>query len=106
MAESRLGAGHMARVAQLGCSIGNTRCAGRCTVHHLQGGKSLSQKASDFETIPLCEAHHLRGPYSVEGMGIRAWERMHGKQKMWLDITRLKLAVTFPEYCELTGVRK
>lgn len=100
-----LGKAHMARVAQLSCTVADRNCRGRTTVHHKQGDKSLNQKASDFETMAICDGHHLHGPFSIEAMGIKAWERKHGQQEHHLEITRRKLAVTFPEFNPLNGER-
>lgn len=87
----------MAWVATLPCSVLNLHCKGRTTVHHCQGlaYRGMGQKASDFDTIPLCEAHHLFGKYSIEQMGIRAWERceLHGTQAEYLEETKKKWAL-------------
>ncbi|CAB4136999.1 hypothetical protein UFOVP315_34 [uncultured Caudovirales phage] len=71
-------------------------------MHHLSGA-GMGLKSTDFETIPLCEAHHLFGPHSIEEMGSRAWEQMHGSQRDALMATRVQLAITHPGYCVFTG---
>ena len=43
-------------------------CLGEMHAHHIRGGKSLSSKRSDHQTLPLCYAHHdaihrLNGPF-------------------------------------------
>lgn len=46
---------HMARVAALPCSV----CGHwPVVVHHRIGGRYAQRKASDWETMPLCDRHH------------------------------------------------
>jgi len=100
--------GHMGRVATLPCCISDQKCKGRITVHHLVGVKykGMGQKASDFETIPLCEAHHQDGgPGVALHAGVQTWEQNYGTQEYHLQVTRLVLAQTSPDYCVLTGER-
>lgn len=97
--------GHMERVAQCPCLIGNQHCRGRITVHHVSGA-GMGLKASDFETLALCEGHHLAGPESIEDMGSRAWERHHNvTQAHLLMVQRLYMAKVFPDWCVFTGER-
>lgn len=60
---------HMGRVASLGCIVGllgfEAECEGRTCVHHLRDGQGITDRASDFLTIPVCEAHHDRQPFGV-----------------------------------------
>lgn len=99
--------GHLARIHYLTCCVANTRCNGPIEAHHLTGNKSSNRKASDFETIPLCRAHHCEGGFGVAvHAGVRTWEANHGTQRDLLDITRIMLALVFPEWCEYTGTRK
>jgi len=83
---------YMAWVATLPCSVLNLHCKGRITVQHCQGVeyRGMGQKAGNKETFPLCEAHHLFGPYSIEQMGRKAWEKMHGPQAYHLKKTQEK----------------
>jgi hypothetical protein len=37
------------------------------------GPRGLGQKCSDYETLPLCPAHHLQGPQSHHVLGKRFW---------------------------------
>lgn len=54
---------HMDRVAQLDCVL----CGARpVEVHHLREGQGMSQRASNFLTIPLCPGCH-RGPSGIHG---------------------------------------
>lgn len=54
---------HMAKIAQLPCA-----CCGETGVHvhHIREGQGMSQRASDFLTIPLCPDCH-QGPQGVHG---------------------------------------
>ena len=54
---------HMAKIAQLPCA-----CCGEIGVHvhHIREGQGMSQRASDFLTIPLCPECH-QGPNGVHG---------------------------------------
>lgn len=115
----KLGKEHMARVATLVCVAGTspygdpaTRlnpqmvcCGGRTTVHHCIGiaFKGMGQKASDFETIPLCDRHHQNGPYAIHHMGQRVWEIAFGTQQEMLALTRERLQRTFPDFNPVTG---
>jgi hypothetical protein len=96
--------GHMGRVAELACCIANQHCRGHVEVHHLTGGKSQNQKNSDFETIPLCLAHHKEGGHGVAlHAGVETWEAIHGTQDFHLQVTRIVLAKTSPSWCVFTG---
>jgi hypothetical protein len=37
------------------------------------GSRGLGQKCSDYETLPLCPAHHVQGPESHHALGKRFW---------------------------------
>jgi hypothetical protein len=60
---------HMARVAALGCIVGrlgwSAECSGRTCVHHIREGQGMTDRASDWLTLPVCEAHHDRFPFGV-----------------------------------------
>lgn len=68
---------YLALVAQLPCAVANGRCSGRITCHH-KSGAGMGLRAPDREAMPLCIAHHLHGPKSIEELGSKAWERLHG----------------------------
>lgn len=94
----------MGRVAELACCIANQDCRGRIEVHHLTGGKSQNQKNSDFETIPLCQAHHKEGRNGIAlHAGVETWEGLYGTQEYHLQVTRIVLAKTSPSWCVFTG---
>lgn len=48
-------------VASLGCVACRNHGYGEtpAQVHHVREGQGIAQRASDFETIPLCPPHHL-----------------------------------------------
>lgn len=54
---------HLARVASLTCA-----CCGDygVQVHHIREGQGMAQRASDWLTVPLCQACHT-GPQGVHG---------------------------------------
>jgi len=54
---------YMGIVAKMPCAL----CGDRpVQVHHIRSGQGLSQRASDFLTIPLCPSCHT-GPSGVHG---------------------------------------
>ena len=77
------------KLSELGCCL----CRKPAQIHHLigdQGIKGLAIKASDEETIPLCEFHHT-GKQGIHRLGVETWEKKYGSQKMWLDWTNRML---------------
>ena len=75
-------------LADYGCVI----CMRPAEIHHLIGYKysSLSKKADDINTIPLCVDHH-RGNQGIHHLGMRVWEEIYGAQDYHLD--RINLLV-------------
>jgi len=104
----------MLRVKCLGCRVGNYQCRGVVEAHHLIGleYRGGSQKASDYETIGLCEAHHNGGIHaaSIHGItlhaGVQTWEKNFNTQEFHLDVTRIALNLAFPDWCPMTGQRR
>ena len=72
---------HMARVAALPCVVCD---AWPVEVHHCISGRYGSRKASDFDTIPLCYAHH-RGPFGIHTDKAQ-WEADYGPDTAYLPI--------------------
>ena len=68
-------------LSEYGCII----CMRPSEIHHLIGYKysSLSKKADDSNTIPLCVEHH-RGQQGIHHMGMRVWEEVYGTQEQLL----------------------
>lgn len=66
---------HMGRVAALGCYLCRHLGYGPtpAQVHHIREGQGMSQRASDYLTIPLCDRHHSNA--SPDGI--------HGQRKAW-----------------------
>ena len=78
-------------LAEYGCII----CMRPAEIHHLIGYKysSLSKKADDINTIPLCVDHH-RGGQGIHHMGMRAWEEVYEEQESLLKKINIKLDIT------------
>jgi len=74
---------HMARVKQLPCVI----CGkpGPSDVHHVICDRYGTNKASDFDTIPLCKAHHQDGPEAIHN-GKASWVAKHGPDHGFLPL--------------------
>ena len=86
----------MARVAMLPCILADKwshECCGRTTVHHCIGVafRGMGQKASDFDTLPLCEAHHQHSNNAIHLMGMKPWEAKYGTQKELLELVKKML---------------
>lgn len=79
---------HMGKVAELGCMI----CAMPACVHHITTGVGMGQRASHYETIPLCPTHHQHGGYGVAiHAGKKEWERLYGTELQLLEEVRKSL---------------
>lgn len=78
---------YMSVVASLGCIA--CRLEGYkdspAEIHHVStGGKS--QRASHYDVIPLCPAHHRTGGYGVAiHAGRQAWEEKYGSEQLILS---------------------
>lgn len=78
---------HMARVAALPCVI----CGyWPVEVHHCISGRYGQQKASDFDTIPLCYPCH-QGPQGIHA-NKAAWEAVNGPDTDFLPVVADMLA--------------
>lgn len=78
---------HLDRVASLPCA-----CCGQhgVQVHHIRDGQGMSQRASNFLTVPLCPECHT-GQYGVHGDKSRMRARKQSELD-WLADTIEKLA--------------
>lgn len=78
-------------LSEYGCVI----CMRPAEIHHLIGYKysSLSKKADDSNTIPLCVEHH-RGNQGIHHLGMRAWEKVFGTQEHLLELVNKRLTAT------------
>lgn len=85
-----IGKRHLARVVALGCMV----CGDSAVPHHIRSGTSsgMGLKASDFQTIPLCNRHHTTGGYGIAiHAGQEEWEKRYGTELEWLDRVRDEL---------------
>lgn len=82
---------HKAKVAEVGCILCLHLGYGQtpAQLHHLREGHGMSQRASDFLVIPLCQSHH-QGAAGIHGMGRKAFERAY--QLTELDLLAMTLA--------------
>lgn len=55
--------------------------------HHVICGRYGSKRASDFDVIPLCKAHHQNGPDAIH-RSKRRWIELFGLDTDYLDRTR------------------
>ncbi len=77
MAKPKAVQDYMNRVAELGCWI----CSRPANLHHITTGVGMSQRASDYDVIPLCPDHHQHGGYGVAiHAGKKEWERRYGSE--------------------------
>jgi hypothetical protein len=76
---------HLARVKSLPCVI----CGAPppSDAHLVISGRFGSIKASDFNTIPLCKAHHQHGPEAIH-QDKAGWEAKHGLDADYLPIVK------------------
>ena len=82
---------HLSNVASIGCIVclnqGNEGTPAE--IHHIRHGNGMSQRASNYEAIPLCHIHHRTGGY---GMAIHAgrkeFERLYGTEIELLEQIR------------------
>jgi hypothetical protein len=66
----------MGRVASLPCGL----CGAHGVhVHHVREGQGMSQRASDFLTVPLCPSCHT-GPLGIHGD--KTMLRIHKKDEL------------------------
>jgi hypothetical protein len=56
---------HIRRVKSLGCVVPGCGALPPSHAHHCIHDRHSSRKVSDFETIPLCDAHHQNGPLAI-----------------------------------------
>ena len=79
---------HLTAVAELGCIVcynmgypDSPAC-----IHHIRAGQGMSQRASHYETIPLCPTHHQHGGHGVAiHAGQKAWELKFGTERELLE---------------------
>ena len=82
---------HLSQVAHLGCFVCRKLGYGPtpAEIHHPRSLARMSQKASDFDAIPLCHAHHRTGGHGVAiHDGQRTWEANFGTESELLEMVR------------------
>jgi hypothetical protein len=81
---------HLARVAALGCiaclNLGYTGTPAE--IHHITKGAGMGQKASHFETIPLCFHHHSAQGQDGFHKYPETWQLKHGRELDLLEQVR------------------
>lgn len=70
---------HLSAVANLGCIICRKMgyLGSPAEVHHIRAGVGKAQRASHFDTLPLCPEHH-RGATGVHGLGTKGFVKKYG----------------------------
>jgi hypothetical protein len=70
---------HLSAVAGIGCII--CRRMGYigtpAEIHHIRAGTGKGQKASNYDTLPLCPEHH-RGKTGIHGLGTKGFVKHYG----------------------------
>ncbi|MCV6612426.1 MAG: Ref family recombination enhancement nuclease [Amphritea sp.] len=87
MARKQADRDHLRDVSALGCVVcRNLGYMGKhdavpAEIHHITTGVGMSQKATDYQTIPLCAARHRTGGWGVAvHAGEKEWEGRYGAQ--------------------------
>lgn len=86
---------HMGRVADLCCVVCRNEGLGNtpAMVHHIGNG-TMGKRASNYEVIPLCPAHHQYGGHGVAvHAGRKAFEARYGTEQELLEQTRRELGL-------------
>lgn len=97
-APTRAESTYMGLVAALGCALCRRLGYGPtpAEVHHPRRGTGAGQRASHYDTIPLCPEHH-RGNTGIHGMGVKAWMAHYGLSEADLTAdTQATLAAYLP----------
>ena len=72
---------HMGRVAELGCVVClrlfGPHSPGPVELHHPRAGTGAGRRASHWEVIPVCVAHH-RGSKGLHGLGTKGFPKHYG----------------------------
>ena len=74
---------HMGRVADLGCIVCINENLGPTPAccHHIRHQVGAGRRASHFQTLPLCPAHHQYGGYGVAyHAGPVVWQEKYGTE--------------------------
>ena len=79
---------HMRRVKALPCAVCGQPPPS--DAHHVIHDRFGTRKASDFDTIPLCKAHHQDGPLAIHN-GKERWREAYGPDHKYLEWTKKML---------------
>lgn len=85
---------YLNRVVSLGCIVCKNLGHGETPahVHHMRTGKGMGQRASNYETIPLCPTHHQNGGHGVAiHAGQKTWEANFGTEIELLEQVKQEL---------------
>lgn len=85
---------HLCKIARIGCIVCLEQGHGPtpAEIHHPRRGQGMGQKASHFEAIPLCHAHHRTGGFGVAiHAGQKTWEAHFGTEAELLEKTRARI---------------
>lgn len=94
--------GHLTRACSLGCIIPG--CRNAPNVHHIREGYGIAERASHWETIPLCRFHHQDGPMGAAfHAGTRSWQAKHGTEVALLVQVYERLGIDIHRLPELRG---
>lgn len=87
---------HLNRITSLGCIVcrNNGYYGTPAEVHHIRSGQGMGQRASHYETLPLCPYHHRSGGYgNAFHAGPRIWQEKFGTERELLAQVRELLEV-------------
>ena len=75
---------YMQAVKQLPCAVCGS--APPSDAHHVICDRYSTAKASDWDVIPLCKAHHQDGPEAIHN-GKASWRAKHGPDHGYIETT-------------------
>jgi len=83
---------YMQAVKQLPCCV----CGkpGPSDAHHVIHDRYGTARVSDWNTVPLCKAHHQDGPEAIHN-GKATWREKHGPDHGYIAETRRKVHLFF-----------
>ena len=88
---------HLNRITSLGCIVcrNNGYYGTPAEVHHIRSGQGIGQRASNYETLPLCPFHHRSGGYgNAFHAGPKVWQEKFGTERELLAQVQELLEVT------------
>lgn len=86
---------HMSKVAELGCIVCRREGYGisPAELHHPRANAGMGQRASNFDVIPLCPAHHRIGGHGIAiHAGQKTFEARYGTEAELLEATNALLS--------------